>query len=212
MKNSCGDRLPLTHEQAQSIQHYLIREEEWRDLALFMVGIDSHLRASDLLKLTVRDITDTHGKVREKLIGRQQKNKSTYEGYLSSPTREAVAHWIAYEQKRDDDFLFTRLKPKIGADKNIPISREAFANRVKVWVSAIGLDPKHYSTKTLRKSRIRPILEAAGYDYQVPQTVLNHADIRSTIHYCRVERDKAFAISRSIQFFDPLNLTNPNQE
>ena len=212
MHNSRGDRLALTKEQAQAIQHYLIREEQWRDLALFMVGIDTHLRASDLLKLRVLDITDTHGHVREKLIGRQQKNKSTYEGYLSSPTREAVAHWIAFDAKESNDFLFTRLKPKLGTDGNIPISREAFANRVKAWVSAIGLDAKHYSTKTLRKSRIRPILEAAGFDYQVPQTVLNHADIRSTIHYCRVERDKAFAISRSIQFFDPLNLTNPEQE
>ena len=210
MNNSRGDRLPLTLEQAQAIQHYLIREQEWRDLALFMVGIDSHLRASDLLRLRVSDITDIHGHIREKIIGRQQKNKSTYEGYLSSPTREAVAHWIAFSIKQSSDFLYTRLKPKQGKE-GLPISREAFANRVKYWVTAIGLDPVDYSTKTLRKSRIRPILEAANFDYQVPQTVLNHADIRSTISYCRVAKDHAFAISRSVQFFTPLNLTDRNK-
>lgn len=210
MNNSRGDRLPLTLEQAQAVQHYLIREEAWRDLALFMVGIDSHLRASDLLRLRVTDIVNVHGQVREKITGRQQKNKSTYEGYLSSPTREAVAHWITFSSKSGTDYLFTRLKPKRGQE-NLPISREAFGSRLKLWVTAIGLDPVHYSTKTLRKSRIRPILEAANFDYQVPQTVLNHADIRSTIQYCRVAKDHAFAISRSVEFFTPLNLTNSEE-
>ena len=209
MNNSRGDRLPFTLSQAQAIQHHLISAKQWRDLALFMTGVDTHLRASDLLRLCVSDITDNHGHVREKLIGRQQKNKSTYEGYLSSPTREAVAHWIALSNKSGKDYLFTRLKPVIG-ESNHPISREAFASRIKYWASSIGLDPVNYSTKTLRKSRVRHILEKANYDYQVPRLLLGHSDIRSTVHYCAIAEETALQISSEVQFFDPN--TFPNQE
>jgi len=208
MNNSRGDRLPLTLEQTQAIQHYLIREACWRDLALFMVGTDSHLRASDLLRLKVSDLIDIHGVVRERIFGPQKKNKSTYEGYLSEPTRMAVLHWVTIAAKSGSDFLFTGLKRKTG----LPITREGFGRRVKFWVTQIGLDPTQYSTKSLRKSRIIPILEAANFDYQVPKEVLNHADIRSTIHYCKVNRTKAFAISRSVQFFKSMNLPPPQEK
>lgn len=202
MSNSTGDRLPFSLEQTQAIQHHLIRKERWRDLALFTVGVDSHLRSSDLLVLRVCDLADPNGRVRERIFGRQRKNKPTYEGYLSEPTQEAVRHWIEVSGKSSSDFLFTPIK----GEAERPIRRETFGRLVKQWAEAIGLDPIYYSTKSLRKSRIRSILEAADYDYQVPKEVLNHADIRSTIYYCRLERDRAFAISRSVKFFKPMDL------
>jgi len=206
MSNSCGDRLPLTLEHSQTIQSWLIRTAQWRDLAILTVGVDSHLRASDLLRLKVSDLTDIHGETREKIFGPQKKNKPTYEGYLSAPTREAVRHWIDVSGKSGSDYLFTALKSRIDQPENKPISREALGRRVKYWVSHIGLDPAYYSTKSLRKSRIGPILEAANFDYQVPQQVLNHSDIRSTIYYCKIAKERAFEISRSVQFFEDLEL------
>ena len=202
MSNSSGDRLAFSLEETQAIQHYLIREERWRDLALFTVGVDSHLRPCDLLPLRARDLADVHGRVRERIFGRQRKNKPTYEGYLSEPTREAVRHWLKVSGKSGTDFLFTALKGRRGR----PITRETCGRLVKQWAEAIGLDPIYYSSKSLRKSRIQSILEAANYDYQVPKEVLNHADIRSTIYYCRIARNRAFEISRSIKFFKPMKL------
>ena len=137
------------------------------------------------------------------------KTNRTIECYLSEPTRAAVSHFIAVTEKQSGDFLFTRLKPRKDKPDNSPISREAYALRIKIWVAAIGLDPSRYSTKTLRKSRIRPILEAANNDYQVPQIVLGHADIRSTIHYCALPTETALAISAQVQFFTPLDFNNP---
>lgn len=207
MSNSSGDRLGFSLEETQAIQHYLIRENRWRDLALFTVGVDSHLRPSDLLSLRARDLADVHGKVRERIFGRQRKNKRTYEGYLSEPTQEAVRHWLRVSGKSDADFLFTALK----GDFDRPITRESCGRLVKQWAEAIGLDPIYYSTKSLRKSRIQSILEAANYDYQAPKEVLNHADIRSTIYYCRLARDRAFAISRSVKFFKPMKLSSEEE-
>jgi len=174
-----------------------------------MLGTDSNLRSCDLRRLKVHDVVDIHGRVRSYIIGCQQKTKRTVECYLSEPTREAISHFITVTEKQSGDYLFTRLKSRKDKPANSPISREAYALRIKIWVTAIGLDPSRYSTKTLRKSRIRPILEAANHDYQVPQIVLGHADIRSTIHYCALPTETALAISAQVQFFAPLDFGDP---
>jgi len=210
MPANFGRKLPLTKTEAQAIQRHLQCQKCWRDLALFMLGVDSLLRSSDLLKLRVQDVTDNHGHIRTYLSQRQKKTKRPVECYLSEPTREAVAHWIAVTDKSTDDFLFTRLKSR--KDLNTPISSTMYRLLVKQWVDAIGLDPTRYSTKSLRKSRVRPILEAANHDYQVPQILLGHADIRSTIHYAAIAEETALAVSAKVQFFNPLNLPNSNEE
>ena len=205
-----GRKLPLSKLEAQAIQRHLQCQKRWRDLALFMLGVDSLLRSSDLLKLRVLDVTDNRGNIRTYLSQRQQKTRRPVECYLSEPTREAVAHWIAIADKTANDFLFTRLKSR--KELNTSISSTMYRLLVKQWVEAIGLDPTRYSTKSLRKSRIRPILEAANHDYQVPQLLLGHADIRSTIHYAAIAEETALAISAQVQFFNPLNLTKPHEE
>ena len=210
MPANFGRKLPLSKTEAQAIQRYLQCQKCWRDLALFMLGVDSLLRSSDLLKLRVQDVTDNRGNIRTYLSQRQQKTRRPVECYLSEPTRVSVAHWIAVTDKSANAFLFTRLKSR--KDLNTAISSTMYRLLVKQWVEAIGLDPTRYSTKSLRKTRIRPILEAANHDYQVPQILLGHADIRSTIHYAAIAEETALAVSAKVQFFNPLNLTNPNEE
>lgn len=207
MSANYGTKLPLTPDHAKAIQEGLTRTQQWRDLALLMLGVDSLLRSCDLLRLTYDDVVDANGKVRANIVRRQKKTRRTVECYLTSPTRRAVELWITRSGKSNGDYLFTRLRSRSDKVANTPITRNAYALRVKSWVSAIGLDPARYSTKTLRKSRVRPILEKAGFDYQVPQLLLGHADIRSTVHYCGLAHDTALKIAAQVQFFDPLNLT-----
>jgi len=45
-----GQTRPFTPEEVGMIKQILIKKQEWRDLALFSVGIDTMLRSSDLLK------------------------------------------------------------------------------------------------------------------------------------------------------------------
>ncbi len=213
MPANLGTKLPLTAAHTKAIQAHLTRRQQWRDLALLMLGVDSLLRACDLLRLTYGDVMDANGEIRHHLFWRQKKTKRTVECLLTPPTRQAVGLWLRQSGKSNSgDYLFTRIKPRSDKDTNSPISRAAYALRVKSWVKAIGLDPSRYSTKTLRKSRVRPILEKAGFDYQVPQILLGHTDIRSTIHYCGIAHETALQIAAEVQFFDPLNLTIQDQE
>jgi len=211
MQHNRGTKYAFTADQARDIQHWLIREKRWRDLALFMLGIDSLFRSIDLRHLKYEDVIDTHGNVRASLVRGQEKNKRTVECYLSAPTREAVAHWVTFSEKKVGDYLYTRLRERSDLPANTPISRDTISTVVKQCASAIGLDPARYSTKTLRKSRVNPILKLAQNDYQVPRVLLGHADIRSTIAYCAIETEKALDFSKAVQFFDEIELSKSSQ-
>lgn len=64
-----------------------------RELALFDLGIDSKLRACDLVKLRVRDVC--HGdRVAARAIVLQQKTQRPVQFEITPPTREAVDGWI----------------------------------------------------------------------------------------------------------------------
>lgn len=204
--NACGRKHPLSVEEAHAIQKWLIQTKSWRDLVIIMVGIDTLLRSVDLRHLKYDDVIDVHGGVRSLLLVRQRKTERTLECYLSSPTRRAIAHLIKVSGKTAGDYLFTHTKQRNDIAANTPISREALASVVKKCVAAIGLDPSRYSTKTLRCTRVRPILQYAGNDYQIPRQLLGHADIRSTVHYCAINAEEALEASRAVQFFEDLPL------
>ena len=207
MQHNRGTKLALTSNQTRDIQRWLISEKRWRDLALFMLGVDTLLRSIDLRRLKYQDVVDIHGCIKSRIITGQQKTRRTVECHLSQPTREAVSHWIKLSNKTFDDYLFTHIRKRNDRLANTPIGRNNMALIIKQCVTAIGLDPSRYSTKTLRKSRVKSILKMAEYNHQIPQVLLGHANINSTIQYCEVDKDEALAISAAIQFFDPIEFS-----
>ena len=62
---SVGQKAPFSPRDVQTIKQIVENAGNLRDLALFAVGIDTMLRAVDLLALQVRDVTDHDGKVVE---------------------------------------------------------------------------------------------------------------------------------------------------
>jgi len=201
---NAGKKLALTKSETITIQKMLIRQQRWRDLALFMLGIDSLLRVSDLLKLRVSNVADTNGQVQSQFHFTQTKTKRSVEIYLTLPTQQAVKHWIQSSSKNSEDYLFTRLRRR--GNPNTPISDIMLRLLIKEWVEAIGLDPKRYSSKTLRKTRVRALLETANYDYAVVQKLLGHSNLQSTIHYVDLAQDTAKQCAERVQYFEPLPL------
>lgn len=112
-QKAVGQKMAFTLTETQRIEKYLLGLENWHDLALFSLGIDSFLRAGDLLALRVSDVTYSTGAVRSTLAKLQQKTKRGVFPELAPEVMDYVAHWIAISGKAGDDFLFTRKKTKI---------------------------------------------------------------------------------------------------
>jgi integrase len=76
-----------------------------RDLALFDLAIDSKLRACDLVKLRVCDVS--HGeRIAARAIVPQQKTRRPVQFEITEQTQDALAAWIRRASLRSDDFLF----------------------------------------------------------------------------------------------------------
>src|SRR5579864_1980976 len=100
-----GQKVPFKLREIWAIRIRLQMQGRLRDLALFDLGIDSKLRACDLVKLRMRDLC--HGdRVAARAIVLQQKTQRPVQFEITPPTREAVEAWITRAGLKSDDFLF----------------------------------------------------------------------------------------------------------
>ena len=100
-----GQKAPLKLKDIWAIRIRLQLGHRTRELALFDLGLDSKLRACDLVRLRVRDIC--HGdRVSTRAIVMQQKTSQPVQFEITPPTREAVTEWIKEAELANDDYLF----------------------------------------------------------------------------------------------------------
>ncbi|MEC5308779.1 site-specific integrase [Bacillus thuringiensis] len=159
-------------EQIQQIKEYL-KEKNARNYILFVMGINTGLRVSDILKLKVGDVQGSHISMREMKTGKQKRIQIT-----SSLKRELK--WFN-EGREFEEYL---LKSRKG--KNHPIGCSMAYKILKSTAAEFGLDK--IGTHTLRKTY--------GY-HMYMQTkniallmeIFNHSSEKVTLRYIGVNQD-----------------------
>lgn len=142
-----GQKAPLRVKDIWAIRIRLQMQRRVRDLALFDLGIDSKLRACDLVRLRVSDVC--HGdRLSARAIVLQQKTQRPVQFEITPATRDAVEGWIKVAKLRTNDYLFpSRLhtSPHLGTRQ--------YARIVDGWVKEAGLDPSGYGTHSIRRTK-----------------------------------------------------------
>ncbi len=100
-----GQKAPLKLKDIWAIRIRLQLGHKVRDLALFNLAIDSKLRACDLVKLRVSDVSHS-GQMASRAIVMQQKTGRPVQFEITQSTREAVQAWITHAELKQSDFLF----------------------------------------------------------------------------------------------------------
>ena len=183
-----GQKAPFKPKEVWAIRARLQMENRARELALFDLGIDSKLRACDLVKLRVRDVC--HGdRVASRATVLQQKTQRPVQFEISPATREAVEARIRKAELRSDDYLFpsrVRRSPHLGTRQ--------YARILDGWVSLVGLDPTDYGTHSMRRTKASLIYRRAK-NLRAVQLLLGHAKLESTVRYLGIEVDDALEIA-----------------
>ena len=78
----------------EEMKQYL-KSHSFRDYTLFILGINSGLRISDLLKLNVSDVIDENGKVRDRISVREKKTGKAKAFPFSSNVISALTKYIS---------------------------------------------------------------------------------------------------------------------
>src|SRR5215475_2027185 len=151
-----GAKPPLRPKHVWSIRTRLMVEGRARDLAMFNLAIDSKLRGCDVMALKVEDVAP-HGYTIDRATVRQKKTGRPVKFELTEQTRQGVDDYLAAAGKKPGEFLFTSRRMTGRC-----MTARQYARLVSEWVASIGLDPRIYSTRLLRRTKVTLINRRTG--------------------------------------------------
>ncbi len=187
-----GQKAPLRLKDIWAIRIRLQLGHRTRELAMFDLGLDSKLRACDLVKLRVRDIS--HGEhISARAIVMQQKTSLPVQFEITQPTREAVSNWIKEAALAPEDYLFpsrVHESPHIGTRQ--------YARIVDGWINEIGLDPSAYGTHSMRRTKASLIYRRTK-NIRAVQLLLGHTKLESTVRYLGIEVEDALEMAEQTE-------------
>ncbi|MBM4145646.1 MAG: hypothetical protein FJ240_05145 [Nitrospira sp.] len=138
----------ITVEPIRSLQDIkrikTLLAENPRDFAIFVLGINTNLRANDIIKITVGQVK--HLVAGDNLILREEKTDEIRRITINKAAYEAIQNLLsAIQDKKDDAPLFQSRKG------HKPLGISHLNHLVKKWCSAIRLKG-NYGGPTLRKT------------------------------------------------------------
>lgn len=166
-----GQKPPFKLKEIWAIRIRLQLSNRIRDLALFNLAIDSKLRACDLVKLRVQDVSHG-GCISKRAMVMQQKTQQPVQFEITEQTRESVSNWIVCAALNSSDYLF---KSRIHSSPHL--STRQYARIVSSWVLQIGLDPSAYGTHSLRRTKATLIYRRTK-NLRAIQLLLGHSNVR----------------------------------
>ena len=148
-----------------------------RDLLLFVFGINSSLRISDILSLKVGDVRN-----KTSLILSEKKTKKRKEFRFNQSLINALNELIP-ETASDDDWLFPS---KRNAEK--PLDRTQAWRNLNAAAKRSGITV-NIGTHTLRKTWAYHRYKA-GYNVAQLMVALNHSSQTETLRYIGIEQEQ----------------------
>lgn len=145
-----------------------------RDYVMYMFGIYSGLRISDILKFRVRDVRDKkYISLREKKTGNEKKFP------INKELRKVLDEYI--KDKKDYEYLF-----KTPNQPNKPISRQQAYNILSKAARSFGIES--VGTHTLRKTFGYHMYKQTN-DAALLMDIFGHSDINITLRYIGINQD-----------------------
>ena len=195
---------PLDNQEIRQVSGIFDGTYEIRNRALFMLGVSTGGRISELLGLQIGDVYQNRAPVTDLLF-----DKSIVKGKEHSRAvpvnrdgRQAIDQLIAWHRKEYRSIAKARpLFPSRNGQGNKRMSRRAAHNVLKHTFEAAGLNGK-LASHSLRKSFAQRLYDHTGDIYAV-QEMLGHQNIATTQKYLGVNyqnvRDVVEAMAVSAQ-------------
>ena len=174
------------------IKNILRGQGRFRDLLLFVVGINTALRISDLLQLRIGDFLDDQGRIKRRFWIKEKKHGKRHEIVINNSIKEILAEYLASYHNianNPNNFLFFNSKTN---SYRQPIHRGQAWKFITSICHEVGLKG-NYGTHSLRKTwgyhaRMQ------GVDLALIMYKLNHASLVYTKRYLGITDDELQAV------------------
>ncbi len=178
---------PLTDAEVQTVLGGL---HATRDRALFLLGLRTGFRISELLSLTLGDVVQNGRFVDQISVARRNMKKKTagrtvvLHPEARTALEELVRELQAEKQTGPETFLFLSRE-----GENHPMNRRTAWSMLRAAYAAAGLTGR-LGTHAMRKTFAKRIYKALGNDLLKTQKAMGHASITSTVAYLSVDEDE----------------------
>ena len=160
-----------------------ILSERPRDLALFTLGINTNLRASDLLSIKIGQVRGL--KPGDEITLKEKKTGKGRRITLNKAVISAVSGLLAsqeYSDSKGSDYLFKSQRADV-------LTVQSVHRLVKSWCKAINLKG-NYGSHTLRKTWGYHQRVTFGVGLPELMVAFNHSSQRQTLDYLCVQPDE----------------------
>lgn len=167
-------------KQLEAMKTYL-KGKNKRDWLIFILGINSGLRISDLLSLNVEDVKD-----KDRIALREDKTNKVKNFPISDTCKKAINEYLK-DSGLTTGALFPSRKDK-GSKNTGAISRQQAYEAINNAARAVGIKDK-IGTHTLRKSFGYHAYKK-GVGLEVIQKLLNHSAPSVTLRYIGITQEQ----------------------
>jgi integrase len=181
-----GQKLGFTVQELDALRSAFALHRDYQAMAWLNVAVDSMLRVSDLVRLTVVMLRRPDGSWRESFsIGMRKEDGAPVRCDLMPKTVEALQAYVTAYRLKDDDRLF-------------PVSSKTLERTVKAWTLSLGLDPACYGCHSLRRTKASLMAEnCTAQQLDLIRRKLGHKWLSSTQSYIGGDDRKASAFARA---------------
>jgi integrase len=179
---------PLSDEEANLIEQSFRGRYAARDRALFVLGVRTGFRITELLSLTIGDVSQA-GRIVDRITVARRNTEGKREGRtipLHPQAKEALAAWLKeLDGYPTDTFVFHSRK-----GGNRAITKQQAGDIIRDALRANGIHDRGMGTHVMRKTFAKRVYLKTDRNLLKTQAALGHRNINSTVQYLAVDQDE----------------------
>lgn len=175
---------PIKDKQKIEDMKIVLRASNYRDYLLFVLGINTGLRISDLLQIRLEDIIDAKGKIKESIIIKEIKTGKTRQIIINSSLKKALKEYLATNPDIKSDYYLFRSRKGV----NSPISRIQAWHILNKAAQSVAIK-ENIGSHSLRKTFGFHAYNQ-GIDITLLQKIFNHSTPSVTLRYIGITQQE----------------------
>lgn len=169
-----------------------------RDRCLFITGIRTGFRISELLSINIEDVIDDKGEIKKEIKVKKKNTKGKIEGRimpLHNDARDLIKQYLIAVPGQSGPLFRSKMGRRIIGR----LDQSVFNKALKLAAKKSNINSDTLSSHTMRKSFAKKIYEALGQDIHKLQKAMGHRNLSSTASYLQVNWDEIAELIRNLK-------------
>jgi len=178
------------NEKVVQLLNYLKKSKSARDYLIFLTGISTALRISEILSMKYSDVFNSNGSYR-KYASIICKGDKVRDINLSNQLKKEMKKYCQANNIFGDEFIFkSQKKNRLSRNRAFVILKDA----------AVNCGIENFGTHSMRKTFARRVYLDSGHDLGLVMNLLDHNDPKFTLRYIGIIQEDVDKVTGAIEW------------